>query len=262
LTRTPGVLLATAAAALLGGGCGGSDDAAGESKLVVFAASSLQPAFESYAEEFDEAEIEFSFAGSDTLAAQVRQGVEPDVYASADATYAEELSAAGLLSRPVAFATNRLVVGVPAGSGIASVEDVAADGVSVAIGAEGVPVGDYTREALDRLPADLGRRILENVDSEEPDVAGVVGKLTQGVVDAGFVYASDIAAAPEDLHAIELAPRYAPDISFGVGVGAGASDPELAERFVEGLLDGAGADALAAGGFGPAPAAADDGGSP
>ena len=34
--------------------------------------------------------------------------------------------------------------------------------------------------------------ILANVRSEEPDVAGIIGKLTQGAVDAGFVYVTDV----------------------------------------------------------------------
>ena len=36
--------------------------------------------------------------------------------------------------------------------------------------------------------------ILANVRSNEPDVAGVVGKVAQGAVDAGFVYVTDIRA--------------------------------------------------------------------
>ena len=57
------------------------------------------------------------------------------------------------------------------------------------IGAETVPVGAYTRDVLGRLPAGAREQILANVRSEEPDVRGVVGKLTQGAADAGFVYA-------------------------------------------------------------------------
>ena len=46
--------------------------------------------------------------------------------------------------------------------------------------------------------------IRHNVRSEEPDVRGVVGKLTQEAADAGFVYKSDVEAAKGRLDAIEL----------------------------------------------------------
>jgi molybdate transport system substrate-binding protein len=246
-----------AAAALVLGGCDAEEAGSPEtsdSRIVVFAASSLQPAFEAYAEDFAEAEIEFSFAGSDTLAAQIRQGVEPDVYAAANTAYPDELHGEGLLEDPVVFATNRLVLAVPTGSAIESIEGAGAEGVTVAVGAEGVPVGDYTREVLDALPGDAGERILGNVASEEPDVAGVIGKLTQGAVDAGFVYVTDVAAAGEGVRAIELPAAVSPDVAYGVAVGSGASEPEAAARFVDGLLAGAGADALAAHDFGRPPA--------
>ena len=47
---------------------------------------------------------------------------------------------------------------------------------------------------LDGLPAEQREAILANVRSNEPDVAGVVGKVAQGAVDAGFVYVTDVRA--------------------------------------------------------------------
>ena len=40
--------------------------------------------------------------------------------------------------------------------------------------------------------------------SNEPDVKGIVGKLTQGAADAGFVYITDVKAASGELKAIKL----------------------------------------------------------
>ena len=48
---------------------------------------------------------------------------------------------------------------------------------------------------LKTLPEAKRKQILANVRSEEPDVKGIVGKLIQRAVDAGFVYASDVRAA-------------------------------------------------------------------
>ena len=137
--------------------------------------------------------MRFSFAGSDELAAQIRQGAKPDVYAAANTRLPEELFEEGRVRRPVEFAGNELVIAVPAGSDeIDSIDDLAADGVRLVIGDEEVPVGSYTREVLDRLPEGQRDAILANVRSEEPDVLGITAKLIQGAADAGFLYATDV----------------------------------------------------------------------
>ncbi len=201
---------------------------------------------------FRQAEVDYSFAGSDTLAAQIKQGIKPDVFAAANATYPEELHRQGLLKKPQVFATNRLVLAVPADSEIDTIAQITEPGVTLAIGERAVPVGSYTREVLAKLGPEESKAILQNVASEEPDVSGIVGKLTQGAVDAGFVYQSDVAASDGKLKAIELQPKISPDVYYGVGVGADSQAPALARQFIDGLLDGAGAKALAADDFGPA----------
>jgi molybdate transport system substrate-binding protein len=116
-----------------------------------------------------------------------------------------------------------------------------------------VPVGSYTREVLGRLPAAEEKAILANVRSNEPDVKGVVGKLTQGAADAGFVYVTDVVATEGKAEAIELPKSLQPSVEYGVAVVRGAKEPEAAKAFIEGLTDGAGAKALDDAGFGPPP---------
>jgi molybdate transport system substrate-binding protein len=241
-------------------GCGGDDDesdanTSADEQLVVSAAASLEPAFTAYAEEAG-IDAKQSFAGSDDLAAQIRQGVKPDVYASANTSLPDDLYADGLVAEPVVFASNELVIAVSADSdaGIESVEDLAEPGLTLAIGDERVPVGDYTREVLDGLPSDDAEAILANVRSLEPDASGIVGKLTQGAVDAGFVYITDVVATEGQLDAIELPPKLGPEVAYGAAVVDGAENPEGAQQFIDGLLDGAGAAALDDAGFGPPPA--------
>jgi molybdate transport system substrate-binding protein len=201
----------------------------------------------------DGATVRLSFAGSDELAAQIRQGVRPDVYAAANDRLPQQLHDEGLLSRPVRFATNELVLAVRADSELAAVTDLTGDGVKIAVGSESVPVGAYTREALARLPSEQEQAILANVRSNEPDVRGIVGKLTQGAADAGFVYATDVKAAGDALRAIPLPASLKPDVTYAAGVVDGAAEPGLAQAFVDGLLDGPCAQALQAAGFGTAP---------
>ena len=88
--------------------------------------------------------------------------------------------------------------------------------------------------------------------SNEPDVNGIVGKLTQRAADAGFVYRTDVLATNGKLRAIELPEALGPDVEYGVAVVKGALNPAQARAFVDGLVVGAGAEALSRAGFGRA----------
>ena len=178
---------------------------------MVSAAASLKEAFDACSREFDAADVRLSFAGSDELAAQIRQGVKPDVFAAANTELPDELCGEGLRREAVVFATNRSCSRVPGRRARHRARSRTSRARrELAIGAESVPVGSYTREVLGRLPAGEREAILANVRSEEPDVKGVVGKLTQGAADAGFVYATDVGAgrqADGDRPPPELQPR-------------------------------------------------------
>jgi molybdate transport system substrate-binding protein len=254
--RRLAVLLAAGVLALAA--CGGGDKAAGggaKPPLTVSAAASLKQAFTQYGRQFPGADARFSFAGSDELAAQIEKGVKPDVFAAANTKLPDALYAKGLVEKPTVFAGNRLVLAVPAdGAKVASLKDLERGGVTLAIGAKDVPIGAYTRTVLGKLPPPQSKAILGNVRSEEPDVAGITGKLTQGAVDAGFLYASDVRATDDKLKAIDLPDRLQPAVAYGVAVVKGAKHRAAARAFVAGLLHGAGADALHAAGFLPPPA--------
>jgi molybdate transport system substrate-binding protein len=237
-------------------GCGDDDDDGASTvkpRLVVSAASSMTEALKACSPDFADATVRLSFAGSDELAAQIRQGVKPDVYAAANTRLPDELHSEGLLETPVEFATNTFVLAVPEGSDIDSVDDLTADGVKIATGSESVPIGSYTRETLAKLPAAEEQAILANVRSNEPDVKGIVGKLAQGAVDAGFVYVTDVNATNGQLEAIELPAALEPQVTYAAGVVDGAKQPTEAQAFLDGLTEGGCADALRDAGFGAAP---------
>ncbi len=242
------------AVGMLVAGCGddsGSGSGGGTPRLTVSAASSMTEALTACSEDFADADVRLSFAGSDELAAQIRQGVKPDVFASANTKLPDQLAVDGLLSKPVEFVSNTLVVAVPKDSDVSRVEDLTHAGTTIAIGSETVPIGSYTRTVLDRLPGTASKRILANVRSNEPDVKGIVGKLTQGAVDAGFVYRSDVEAANGKLRALALPGELQPSVVYAAGVVKGAEQPELAKRYVQGLVDGDCYETLLRDGFGP-----------
>src|ERR1700742_4508343 len=147
-------LVAVLALAACGDDSSDSTDTAGASgdgatpQLVVSAASSMTEALEKCSPEFEGADVKLSFAGSDELAAQIRQGVKPDVFASANTKLPDALYDEDLLEKPVEFVSNTLVGAVPADSDIASVDQFAEPGTTLAIGSESVPIGSYTREGL------------------------------------------------------------------------------------------------------------------
>jgi molybdate transport system substrate-binding protein len=245
-------LAAAAALALLAAGCGDEE----RSRVVVSAAASMTEALKECGPRFEEAEdadLRLSFAGSDELAAQIRQGAEVDAYAAANTRLPEELYEDLLLSKPVEFATNEFVLAVPADSEIVSVEDVAEPGTEVVVGSESVPIGSYTRESLAKLPPEQEQAILANVVSNEPDVKGIVGKLTQGAGDAGFVYVTDVNTTGGELEAIDLPDELEPQVTYAAGVPKEAPDEDLGQAFVDGLTEGPCADALEEAGFGAAP---------
>ena len=248
MRRLATALAATAALTVAGCGDDGPGGAtASQRPLVVSAAASLREPLTACS-----GDARLSFAGSDELAAQIRQGLRPDVFAAANTKLPTELAREGRLEQPRTFIGNELVIAVPAASDVRGLADLEGD-ATLAVGAEGVPVGDYTRDVLDRLPAARRRAILDGVRSEEPDVKGVVGKLTQGAVDAGFVYASDVRGAGGRLRAIALPGALQPTVAYAVAVVRGAKHPEAARAFVRGLLSGRGRRALEAAGFTPPP---------
>jgi molybdate transport system substrate-binding protein len=216
-------------------GCGGGSD---EPTLTVFGASSLTEALSKYGGSFEGAKVRSSFAGSDQLAAQIKQGAKADVFASADTAYPAELHREGLVDKPVVFARNRLVVVVPMDGTGKSLADLARPGTKIVIGDSSVPVGAYTREVLGRLPAGEREAILANVHSEEPEVTAVLAKVVNGAADAGFVYVTDAKTVAGQVRTVAVPPQLQPDVAYAAAVVSGSDEPQLARRYLQGLLHG------------------------
>jgi len=145
--------------------CGGAN----KPTLTVSAAASLQKAFATYGRGFTSATVRFSFAGSDTLAAQIEQGVRPNLFASANTKLPAVLYAKHLVDKPVVFTANKLVLAVPAGSTrVRGLADFEKPGVTLVIGTPTVPVGDYTDTVLARVGSAQRRAIVANVKDRGP----------------------------------------------------------------------------------------------
>jgi molybdate transport system substrate-binding protein len=223
----------------------GARPARSASGLTVLAASSLTDVFPKI-----DSGNKYSFGGSDVLAAQIQQGAAVDVFAAASPKYPEQLYQKGLVLKPVVFATNRLVLIVPASNpaGIASVYDLCKQGVKVDIGDKAVPVGSYTRQILTNLGLQC---VLQNVVSNEQNVRDILTKVSLGEVDAGFVYITDAKTVPGKVKTFFLPGWAQPHVRYEVAVVKSSSHQAAAAAFIKALLAKPAQKLLAAAGFGP-----------
>jgi molybdate transport system substrate-binding protein len=237
--------LAAAALVVLLTACNGGSGSGAE--VTVFAASSLTEVFQAI-----DPDARYNFAGSDELATQIREGGGADVFAAASPKYPGELHDAGLVEKPQTFATNKLVLIVPEDNpaGIQSVDDLGKPGVKLVVGAEGVPIGDYTRSVLENMGAS---NVLDNVVSQEEDVKGVVSKVSLGEADAGFVYVTDVKPVADKVAVIDLPEDAQAEVEYQIAIVRESEHADAAQQFVDLVLGQDGQAALRLGGFGPVP---------
>jgi molybdate transport system substrate-binding protein len=216
----------------------------GFAPITVFAAASLTDVLPA----LDESET-YSFAGSNTLAAQIANGAPADVLASANTAIPASLYAAGFVEKPVNFTRNTLVIVVPKSNpaNISSIYDLTKPGVSIDIASSGVPVGGYTLSVLGQM--NLTKAVLANVVSEETDVRSVLAKVAFGQVDAGFVYATDARTTPGQVRVISIPAWAQPKVTYAIAVVAASPHQAAAKAFVTELLSNAGQAKLASYGF-------------
>jgi molybdate transport system substrate-binding protein len=181
------VVLLLAASCGLGGGDG--------SELVVFAASSLTEAAEELvaAQSSDGGRpVELVLGGSAALAAQIRDGAPADVFLSADRRWADEVAGHCAPACSVrAFATNSLVLAVPAGNpaGVRGLEDLSRSDLLVVLCDQAVPCGQLG----ERVTTSNG--VTPDPDSLVSSVRAVRTLLELDEADAGLIYVTDVTDA-------------------------------------------------------------------
>ncbi|MDP9298988.1 MAG: molybdate ABC transporter substrate-binding protein [Actinomycetota bacterium] len=225
--------------------------------LVVFAASSLTKAFTKIGADFETANpgvtVSFNFGSSGDLAGQIESEGAADVFASASGTWMDDVATKTGVADRANVATNDLVIITPASNpaGVSSIEDLGRPGVSLVLGAKGVPVGDYARQALDK--AGIAQAAEQNVVSNEPDDASVVAKITGGEADAAVVYTSDVSGgAAAQVSAVPIPASLNVIATYPIAVVNGGPNPDLARRFVAYATGAQGQATLASFGFKPA----------
>lgn len=218
--------------------------------LTVYAAASLKTGFDELATAFGAAHpgatvTPIVYDGSSTLATQIIEGAEVDVFASADENNMQKVVDAGLAAAPEVFATNVLILVVPKGNpgDVAGIGDLTRPELTVVLCAAEVPCGAASSTLLE------GGGITAAVDSYEQNVTAVLAKVAAGEADAGLVYVTDAALSPE-VETVETAGADAVVNRYPIVALDGAGASRVAEAFVEYVQSHEGRAVLAALGFG------------
>ncbi|MEV7610777.1 molybdate ABC transporter substrate-binding protein [Microbacterium sp. NPDC089320] len=253
LRRTVTAALVTAALALTGcaagtpapADSGGTPESTVSGELTVYAAASLSGAFDEIGAAFTEAnpdvDVSAVYDGSSTLVTQLVEGAPADVFASADEANMDKLEDAAI--DPALFASNTLVIAVPAGNpaGVETLDDLA--DVTTVLCAPEVPCGAASATLLSNASVTVEAASLEQ------NVTAVLTKVAAGEADAGLVYATDVVGR-DDVEAI--VPDGADDVvnHYPIAALSEAPNSAAAEAFVAFVLSDEGQRILADFGFG------------
>ena len=237
--------------------CGSDDDSSSSGDavlagdLTVFGAASLTEAFEDVQKTLESSapdlNLTYSFAGSQDLVQQIREGAPADVFASADEKNMQELVDDGLVERPEVFARNELAIAVEPGNpkGIKGLEDLSRSDVTVVLADPSVPVGSYSKQVLDEAGVTVKPASLEL------DVKATLAKVTSGEADAAIVYQTDVESAGGKADAVDLPDDQNAIATYPIAVVKGSGNKAAARAYVDEIISGSGQDALKAKGFLP-----------
>lgn len=236
--RLGGTVAAAALTAGMLAGCssGDSNDGDGQVELNVSAASStrvLNDEMSAAAQDFNPpAKLTFNNGGSAALVQQIHDGAPADLLLTASQKTMDQAVENDSVDKPVTLATNVMVMVVPKGNpaGIKSVEDLSDDTV-VVLCDPSVPCGDVSSQIIE------DKKLKISADSLESQVADVLGKVTSGEADAGWVYSTDAAAAGDDVEVIPIegAEKFTNKILGAVT--KESAQPEEAQKLLDLLAD-------------------------
>lgn len=249
------VLLLLAFVVPLAAGCGGDDAASGATsrepvEILVAASPTLTEVFAAIADDFTalhpDVSVTYNFVNAETIASQLKQGAEVDVFASPDIAHMEMV--ADLTAEPAVFARNTLTIVVENGNpmGIHSLSDLARDDLIVVLGAEGRPIGEYARRILRR------QHITVKPASLEESARAVLTKVELGEADAGIVMVTDTVAAHGEVDDVPIPTDENTLATYPIAALKDAPHPAEAQAFVDYVLSADGQATLERFGFLPA----------
>ncbi|MBO4257195.1 molybdate ABC transporter substrate-binding protein [Streptomyces griseorubiginosus] len=173
--------------------------------VTVFAAASLQESFTALGKEFEKehpgTKVNFSFGGSDTLAAQITGGAPADVFAAASPKTMKIVTAKGdAVGTPATFVRNQLEIATLPGNPdkISSLKDLTKSSLKVVLCDKTVPCGAAAQKAL------TASKLKLTPVSYEQDVKSALNKVVLKEADAAVVYKTDVKAAGSKVQGVEF----------------------------------------------------------
>ncbi len=230
--------------------------AAGAADITVSAAASLTNAFKEAAQAFEKEhpgdKVLLNFAASDPLVQQIAKGAPVDVFASADQEAMDKAESLKLLqpgSRKN-FVSNSVVLIAPAAStlnlkGMSDLQHASVARVTLGNPAS-VPIGRYAKQAMAQAKVWTA---VEPKAIYATSVRQSLDYVARGEVDAGFVYATDVAVQKDKVKVIATVPTETP-VTYPIAVIAAGAQPALGNQFVNFLLSPVGQTIMAKYGFG------------
>lgn len=211
--------------------CGTASQSA--TPLRVLAAASLTDAFTEIGEQFEAAHpgisVEFGFAASSTVVAQLRNGAPADLVATADTTSMNRLIDEGTVTdTPAIFATNSLAIIVTAGNphAITGLVDLSRPGLDVVVAAPQVPLGSYTQDVLRSAGVSIAPA------SFETDAKAVVAKVARGEADGGIAYATDAGPAGRRVETVPVPSQFNVRASYPIAATSSGQQLEATALFI------------------------------
>jgi molybdate transport system substrate-binding protein len=221
--------------------------------IQVFAAASLAASFDAIGTSFHRENpgvgVKLNYAGTPTLVTQIEQGAPADVFASADTTNMDKLTADGFtMGSSQVFAHNQLEIVVAPGNpkGITGLADLAKSGLIYITEAPTVPAGKYSLQALQAAGVKVTPKSLET------SVTAVISKIELGEADAGIVYTTDVTAAGNKVQGVQIPAAQNVIATYPIVVVKGTTQSAVANAFIAYVLSPKGQSTLATFGFLPA----------
>ncbi|MDK2984691.1 MAG: molybdate transport system substrate-binding protein [Clostridia bacterium] len=220
-------------------------------ELHISAAASLTKVMEEMAQAFNrrkpEVQIYLNFAGSQILRRQIEQGIDTDLFFSANEVQMKVLQDNELVSGVKKFALNKMMIVVFKDKSLQvnSISDLGQPGLSLALGTSEVPAGRYARQVIERLPETEQKSILNNITTLEYSVRGVLAKVINGEIDAGFVFATDVKEPQKsELKLVNIPKNLNVTAEYYLGQVAGSKNRSMSEQFIEFVLSSEGQNIL------------------
>lgn len=210
-------------------------------KILVAAAASLEYAFKDelipmFEKENPTIKVEGTYDSSGKLQTQIEEGLEADLFFSAatkqmdalvDESLIEKSSVVDLLENEIVLITQK-----DSTTTIASFDDIK-NAETIALGdPDSVPVGQYSKEALENLGE---WDEIQSKVSYGSNVTEVLNWVAAGSAEVGIVYATDAATIPDQVKVIAKAPQgsLATKIIYPIGLLEKSEHKDAAKLFEE-----------------------------